>query len=124
MNHPEHLRRDNLLWESSRMMLPEHREQLLAHQTRMKVVKTPDLDEQHLHVLAEQLTQAIELQQHVQVTCHLRNHSMTYSGTIQRLDPFSRTCTVMTDTHTTHTIRIDTIIQIEGVDLEHSPKFD
>lgn len=42
----DHLKRGNVLWESSRMFLPEHREQLLARRKEKERVEKPILDEQ------------------------------------------------------------------------------
>ncbi|WP_051302737.1 YolD-like family protein [Salibacterium aidingense] len=36
----------NMRWESSRMILPEHREQWLKHQEKQERVKKPELDPQ------------------------------------------------------------------------------
>lgn len=41
----------NLLWESSRMMLPEHREQFLEHRRGLGKSHPPILDEQQRAVL-------------------------------------------------------------------------
>ncbi|ARK30617.1 YolD-like family protein [Halalkalibacter krulwichiae] len=46
MNQQEHLQRGNILWESSRMFLPEHKQALLHRKQEIKKVEKPELDEQ------------------------------------------------------------------------------
>lgn len=45
----------NILWESSRMMLPEHKEQLLRHRRKLGKQDKPTLDEQRLEELGQTL---------------------------------------------------------------------
>lgn len=108
-----HLHRDNLLWESSRMMLPEHKEQLLQHQANTRHVQKPDLDEQHLTYLSEQLQIAVQEHSQVRIQCHENYQHISYNGTIQRLNPTNRTCTLRTKENTHQTINIDTIIALD-----------
>lgn len=108
-----YLHRDNLLWESSRMMLPEHKEQLLQHQASTRRVQKPDFDEQHLAYLSEQLQHAAQEHRQVRIQCHLNHHRTTYEGTIQRLTPTNRTCSLRTKDNTHQIIDIDTIIAID-----------
>lgn len=44
----DHLKRGNLLWESSRMFLPEHKQALFERKERLKKISKPELDEQEL----------------------------------------------------------------------------
>jgi hypothetical protein len=108
-----HLHRDNLLWESSRMMLPEHKEQLLQHQANTRRVQKPELDEQHLVYLSEQLQIAVHEQRDVRIQCHENHHRTMYEGTIQRLNRANRTCSIRTAADSRLTIAIDMIIAIE-----------
>ncbi|MEY4480753.1 MAG: hypothetical protein RLZZ267_1431 [Bacillota bacterium] len=108
-----HLHRDNLLWESSRMMLPEHKEQLLQYQAHTRRVQKPDLDEQHLAYLSEQLQIAVQEQSEIRMQCHENHQQTSYNGTIQRLNRANRTCLLRIDEDTYQTIAIDSIIAIE-----------
>ncbi|TSB45326.1 YolD-like family protein [Alkalicoccobacillus porphyridii] len=47
----DYLRRENLLWEGSRMMLPEHKQAIRAQNEYEKRVNPPLLDEQELEEL-------------------------------------------------------------------------
>lgn len=53
------LNRGNLLWESSRMFLPEHREQLLEQRRSKKGYQPPELDEQRLEEMNQMLEEAL-----------------------------------------------------------------
>ncbi|MBM7715356.1 flagellar basal body L-ring protein FlgH [Bacillus thermophilus] len=50
----------NLRWESSRMMLPEHKEQIISHNNSKKLISKPILDEQKWIEINDLLTIAIE----------------------------------------------------------------
>lgn len=109
----DHLHRDNLLWESSRMMLPEHKEQFLQHQANTRHVQKPELDEQHMAYLSEQLQIATQTQNDVRIQCHENHQQTNYEGTIHRLNYTNRTCVLRTKTGANQMIDIDTITDIE-----------
>ncbi len=50
----------NLRWESSRMMLPEHTEKIISHNSNKKLINKPILDEQKWMEINDLLTIAIE----------------------------------------------------------------
>lgn len=50
----------NMRWESSRMMLPEHKEALLARKQDQKKVEKPQLDEQQIEDLEMLIQQSHE----------------------------------------------------------------
>ncbi|MBD3858750.1 YolD-like family protein [Bacillus sp. 28A-2] len=49
----------NIMWESSRMMLPEHREQLLAQKRKKKEYTPPQLSTDQLEEMNFLITQSI-----------------------------------------------------------------
>lgn len=49
----------NLVWESSRMMLPEHKEKLKQHQKELEKRKKPLIDEQQLDIFSQILSDAM-----------------------------------------------------------------
>jgi len=85
-----HLRRGNLLWEGSRMMLPEHKEQLLDHRRDHGKRERPLLDEQRLElwsgILAEGLQDGLE----IAVTVYDPFGDTRLQGTVERIDPAQR----------------------------------
>ncbi|MBB6603417.1 YolD-like family protein [Bacillus pumilus] len=58
----------NLMWESSRMMLPEHREQLLAQKRQKKKYTPPPLSTDQLEEMNFLITQSITEDQAICVT--------------------------------------------------------
>ncbi|SFQ04631.1 YolD-like family protein [Salibacterium halotolerans] len=77
----------NLRWESSRMILPEHREQWLRHQQEQKKAKKPELDPQRWEelewILADAMRDSRSLRftywedgffYDITGTCHFINH--------------------------------------------------
>lgn len=77
----------NILWESSRMFLPEHREQLLHHQKEKTKLKRPLLDDQQLEEMAFTLQHAYKEKYQVQVTEFDSFNSHIYIGCITNIDP-------------------------------------
>ena len=55
----EHLKRGNLLWEGSRMFLPEHKEALLELKEKEKRQVKPELDDQAYHEMGMYLLTAL-----------------------------------------------------------------
>ncbi|MEK3887735.1 YolD-like family protein [Bacillus sp. FSL K6-3431] len=49
----------NLRWESSRMVLPEHKEQILSHGIDKEKIKRPILDEYQFEEIDEEIHTAI-----------------------------------------------------------------
>lgn len=87
MDDPRHLKRGNLLWESSRMFLPEHKEQLLAHRRQQRAFVPPELDEDRIYQLNEQISEALASGRRVAVTSAGTWGPETMAGRITRLDP-------------------------------------
>ncbi|MFK4997714.1 YolD-like family protein [Bacillus sp. N9] len=58
----------NLLWESSRMMLPEHRDQLLKERKKQEEFHPPILDEQQLEEINIAITQSFERKRAVTIS--------------------------------------------------------
>lgn len=48
----------NLLWESSRMMLPEHKEALIQHRKELERKERPLLSEQRIEELSQLISEA------------------------------------------------------------------
>ncbi|TBL77671.1 YolD-like family protein [Paenibacillus thalictri] len=77
----------NGMWESSRMMLPEHREQIIRHKQEMNLQPKPLLDEQKLDELSRQLFAAVAVKLEVTVTVFDRYGNQTVKGRIEKVDP-------------------------------------
>jgi hypothetical protein len=113
MKAPEHLRRGNLLWESSRMMLPEHREQFLRDQTARKKHVTPSLDEQLLQEFSGRLRQALMLGESVRLTCLVDAAYVHYDGVPVRADDMQRTVLLRTADGGNQRVALDHIVAMD-----------
>ncbi|MFS1513407.1 YolD-like family protein [Chengkuizengella sp. SCS-71B] len=49
----------NMLWESSRMMLPEHKERINDYQQELNRKSKPELAEEEVNVISEQLSDSM-----------------------------------------------------------------
>ncbi|MFZ7753794.1 YolD-like family protein [Bacillus velezensis] len=58
----------NVMWESSRMMLPEHREQLLAKKRKEREFRPPELSEEQLNDMNRIIAASIEEDRAISVT--------------------------------------------------------
>lgn len=110
------LKRGNLLWESSRMMLPEHREQLLERRRRQKWEqenRRPELDEQELERISYLLRESIETNQAVQVTYwHDRAGICRVWGVVKNFNSGTGTFKVYSD-WASETIRMQAVLNVE-----------
>ncbi|MBP1080976.1 MULTISPECIES: YolD-like family protein [Bacillus] len=50
----------NIIWESSRMMLPEHREALVARKREILLVEKPELYQQHFEDMENIIHESME----------------------------------------------------------------
>ncbi|MBB2483461.1 YolD-like family protein [Bacillus sp. APMAM] len=76
----------NLRWESSRMMLPEHREQLLEEKRKQQEYKPPLLDNDQLHEINCVIVKSIEQERAVTVTYAEKYGPAKFWGWIQKVD--------------------------------------
>ncbi|CAM4251899.1 YolD-like family protein [Paenibacillus tarimensis] len=77
----------NGLWESSRMMLFEHRDSLLDRKAGKKKKRRPELDEQHMEAIAEQISTAYTGGQTLHATLYEEYGERQLSGTVTGVDP-------------------------------------
>jgi len=81
----------NGLWESSRMMLPEHKESYIAHQQRLPAKIRPQLDEQEAERLSRLIAESMQLG--TIITLHLFQEigESAASGIVTKIDQRSKT---------------------------------
>lgn len=87
MEDPRHLKRGNLLWESSRMFLPEHREQLLEHRRRLRAFIPPEPDEDRIRLMNGVLAAAMATGRRVAVTVAGECAPEVRVGRVDKADP-------------------------------------
>ncbi|WP_332695005.1 YolD-like family protein [Halalkalibacter lacteus] len=85
-----HLKRGNLLWESSRMFLPEHKEALLHRKQQLKLVEKPQLDEQELAEIGIVVLDALRHELNVHVTYWEDGCLHDLVGTVDKFDSSSK----------------------------------
>lgn len=64
----DHLKRGNLLWEGSRMFLPEHKQSLLERKRLKQKLQKPILDPDKLEEMNQTLCAAMEFAQDITVS--------------------------------------------------------
>jgi hypothetical protein len=77
----------NGMWESSRMMLPEHRESILESNRHLKDFARPTLDEQEIEFVDDAIRKSIYKRCLVVLKVFDFNQYREVTGTIQRIDP-------------------------------------
>lgn len=87
-NMGEHLKRGNLLWEGSRMFLPEHREQLLERRRNRREFRMPELDEDWLHEISRALSESLEHQHPITIVYGTKYETQQSTGVVRRINPY------------------------------------
>jgi hypothetical protein len=80
----------NLLWESSRMMLPEHKEAIARHRRELQRKEKPVLDEQRLIELSHVLSEARQRRLDVRLVLYDPYAEQVLTGRIIKIDPVQR----------------------------------
>lgn len=82
----QHLERGNLLWESSRMFLPEHKQALLDRKAQLKKEAKPELDEQELDEIGLVVFDSLKHELHVKITYWNEGFFRELIGIIDKVD--------------------------------------
>lgn len=111
MGREEHLKRGNLLWESSRMMLPEHKEQWLDHRRTSASKPRPVVDEQQLEQWSDILAGSLATGRPLAVTLYGPLQNRQISGTVRKWSPLERKLQLVHD-GTAEWIRMEDIVDL------------
>ncbi|GGM36970.1 hypothetical protein GCM10011351_23950 [Paraliobacillus quinghaiensis] len=76
----------NLMWESSRMMLPEHKQVLRAHEKELNKQTKPLLDEQQITLFSEQINEAFHFRQAIKVKVFDPFETVYRIGEVKQID--------------------------------------
>jgi hypothetical protein len=76
----------NGMWESSRMMLPEHREVIIQSNKEVFVQSRPVLDEQEIELVNSAIRASLLKKDKVELTLYDVYQFTTVTGTIERVD--------------------------------------
>lgn len=74
----------NGLWESSRMMLPQHKESAIRVQEEKQYIQRQVFDEQEIHFISATLSQSQIYKRVVQLTIYDKYQPRTVSGVVTR----------------------------------------
>ncbi|PQP82242.1 YolD-like family protein [Paenibacillus sp. PCH8] len=81
----------NGIFESSRMMLPEHREAYILHQEQLAPRTRPSLDAQAAEEMSRLLSNSMMLGDMITITMFHEYEDIRYTGQVLRLDRPART---------------------------------
>lgn len=112
LNDNDELRRGNLLWESSRMMLPEHKEALLERTRKQKEISAPLLGEEQLMELNQVILQSIDHDLAVTITYVTKGEPRQFWGWITKVDPQQRLIKIINDKDTL-IVKLENILHVE-----------
>ncbi|WP_112181702.1 MULTISPECIES: YolD-like family protein [Paraliobacillus] len=76
----------NLMWESSRMMLPEHKQVLQAHQKELKKQVKPILDEQQIMLFSELVAEATYFDKTIKIKVFDPYQPLYIIGKVKKID--------------------------------------
>lgn len=108
----EHLQRGNLLWEGSRMFLPEHKQSLLERKRHKQKLQKPILDSDKLEEMNQTLCTAMEFAQDITVSCFQDGEIVTCSGKICRYEEFEKTVWIKGGAGKLCKLRLDQVLDI------------
>lgn len=77
----------NLMWESSRMMLPEHKARIQEHQKELQKRTKPLLDEQQISVFSQTVSDAMNQNRSLKVQVFHPYHDHYVTGKVQKVIP-------------------------------------
>lgn len=106
----------NGMWESSRMMLPEHKEELIRHRSQLGRKVRPALDEQRLQDIAYAIGEAVSTGSEVTVTVFGEYVDTEVRGLIKKVDQQLRRVKIETTPDEWEWVRFDDIIGVGGGD--------
>lgn len=76
----------NLIWESSRMMLPEHRAAIEKARMQKQDIMKPELDEQERMLIDYRIRSACEMRIQISLTLYRDARLITLTGIIKKVD--------------------------------------
>lgn len=77
----------NVMWESSRMMLPEHKAQIREHQKELQKRTKPMLDEQQIALFSQSISDAMHRNRSVKIKVFHPYHDHYVTGKVQKTIP-------------------------------------
>lgn len=103
----------NLIWESSRMMLPEHKELLQQHQKQLVKKTKPILDQQEIEQLEKKIQEAIHMQSPVHITLFHPYETVILEGVIQKVDRQTKQIKLLTIEEEIEWVSLNNVVDIQ-----------
>lgn len=110
------MQRGNLLWESSRMILPEHRRKVMEYRNEVKrktLYQRPNWDEQQLEEFQRMLSWAIGEHRQVTLRYYTKDGPRQIEGMVIKIDTINGKILIQS-TDTKEAINIKEILAITG----------
>lgn len=80
----------NLLWESSRIILPEHREAIIEHRKKQKQQPRPELDPQQYEEIERIIHYSYQKKQKIELTLYGLYENRKIEGIVKKIDISTR----------------------------------
>jgi hypothetical protein len=101
----------NGMWESSRMMLPEHREEILKENKKVHKRIRPHMHEEEQEIILNEIYKSYRLNEEIELVLFDDYEDIHYSGIVIRIDTFSRVIKIQSGEDYAF-IKMDDICQI------------
>lgn len=102
----------NMMWESSRMMLPEHKEAILKQNKSVNKKVKPILDEQRIEELVRTIAVAVFAEQTVKIQLFDEYEYIYLYGKIDKIQPESKQLKIRAD-DSYEWVKLDDVMEIE-----------
>lgn len=106
--------RSNMMWEGSRIILPEHREMLLERKRKLAQVKKPILDEQQQEEINRTIMEALTEGHTVRITYYQDGHIYDVTGKIHSWDMYTQTLHIVDEDGERQGIRFNNVLDVTG----------
>ncbi|ALC83930.1 MULTISPECIES: YolD-like family protein [Bacillus] len=103
----------NMRWESSRMMLPEHREALLARKKEQMKVEKPELDEQQIENMETLISESMEFVFPLLFKVYDDGHFREVAGLVEYINERTKHLHVVDSKDDTNFIRFEDIVDLK-----------
>lgn len=107
------LKRGNMLWEGSRMMLPEHKQAILDRKQQQQLVPKPSLDEQKLNELDEVICEAMAENQPLHFKYYQKGKILNMTGKVGYYDEQYKQLRICDLNGNLHILNIENVIDAE-----------
>ncbi|AYB48081.1 YolD-like family protein [Paenibacillus lautus] len=102
----------NGLWESSRMMLPEHRETIIRRQLEEGRKDKPVLDPQEMELIEQALAESFHMHRKIKVRLFDEYEDLEKIGTVSIIQTYRREIKLATGVGEWEWIKIDDIVSV------------